>query len=63
MLEGNGRVEAAKLFGMTSLPCVRLDHLSNEEQQAYVITHNSTNIETGFDDGILFQELKKTTRF
>ena len=63
VLEGNGRVEAAKLLEMTSLPCVRLDHLSNEEQQAYVIAHNSTNIETGFDDGILFQELKRLQDF
>ena len=45
------------------MPCVRLDHLSSEEQEAYVIAHNSTNLETGFDDGILFQELKKLQEF
>lgn len=28
VLEGNGRVEAAKLLGFKTLPCVRLDHLS-----------------------------------
>ena len=59
ILEGNGRVEAAKLIGIKKLPCVRLDHLSTEEQKAYVIAHNSTNLETGFDDGILFQQLKE----
>lgn len=63
VLEGNGRVEAAKMLGITKIPCVRLDHLSKEEQQAYVIAHNSTNLETGFDDGILFQELKKLQEF
>ena len=56
VLEGNGRVEAAKLVGLTKLPCVRLDHMTKEEQQAYVIAHNSLNLETSFDDGILFQE-------
>ena len=45
------------------MPCVRLDHLSKEEQEAYVIAHNATNLETGFDDGVLFQELKKLQDF
>ena len=63
VLEGNGRVEAAKMLGLAKLPCVRLDHMSKEEQQAYVIAHNSLNLETGFDDGILFQELKKLQEF
>ena len=63
VLEGNGRVEAAKLLGMKKLPCVRFDHLTKEEQQAYVIAHNSLNLETGFDDGILFQELKRLQEF
>lgn len=63
ILEGNGRVEAAKKLGIKKLPCVRLDHLTKEEQQAYVIAHNSLNLETGFDDGLLFQELKKLQNF
>ena len=63
VLEGNGRVEAAKLLGIKKLPCVRLDHMSKEEQQEYVIAHNSLNLETGFDDGILFQELKILQEF
>lgn len=63
VLEGNGRVEAAKLLGLHKLPCVRLDYLSEEERQAYVIAHNAVNLETGFDDGILLQELKKLQNF
>ena len=63
VLEGNGRVEAAKLLEMKTLPCVRLDHMTKEEQQAYVVAHNSLNLETGFDDGILLQELKKLQEF
>lgn len=59
VLEGNGRVEAAKILGFKELPCVRLDHMSNKEQQAYVIAHNSTNLETGFDDKTLKEELEK----
>ena len=58
MLEGNGQIEAAKLLGMDALPCVRLDHLSPEEQRAYVIAHNALCMETGFDDATLFAELE-----
>ena len=57
VLEGNGCVEAAKLLGLKKLACVRLDHLTKEEQQAYVIAHNATNLETGFDEKVLLKEL------
>ena len=63
ILEGNGRVEAAKLLGLEKLPCIRLDHLTKEEQHAYVIAHNAVNLETSFDDGILLDELKKLQNF
>jgi len=59
VLEGNGRIEAAKLLKMEKLPCVRLDHLNETEQRAYVIAHNALNLETGFDEAALFSELKK----
>ena len=63
VLEGNGRVEAAKMLGITKIPCVRLDHLSKEEQQAYVIAHNSTNLETGFDLNILQKEIEALPKY
>lgn len=63
VLEGNGRIEAAKILGLTELPCVRLDHLSKDEMRAYVIAHNSLNLETGFDDGALYAELKELQDF
>lgn len=59
VLEGNGRIEAAKLLGFITLPCVRLDHLTSEAQRAYVIAHNSLCLETGFDDAALFTELEQ----
>ena len=63
VLEGNGRVEAAKVLGITKIPCVRLDHLSKEERQAYVIAHNSTNLETGFDLSILQKEIDALPKY
>ena len=59
ILEGNGRLEAAQLLGMKELPCVRLDHMDEAERRAYVIAHNATSLETGFDEGKLFAELEK----
>lgn len=63
VLEGNGRIEAAKLLGLTVLPCIRLDHLSSDEQRAYVIAHNALNFETGFDEEVLMNELEKLQQY
>ena len=63
VLEGNGRIEAAKSLGFKTLPCVRLDHLTSEERRAYVIAHNSLCLETGFDDATLFAEIEKLQSF
>lgn len=63
ILEGNGRVEAAKMLGIKQIPCIRLDHLSESEREAYVIAHNSLNLETGFDDGVLFKQLQELKDF
>ena len=63
VLEGNGRIEAARLLGFKTLPCVRLDHLSREEQRAYIIAHNALNLETGFDEAVLMQELEELRQF
>lgn len=63
VLEGNGRIQAAKLLGFTVLPCIRLDHLSADEQRAYIIAHNALNLETGFDESVLLQELQELRQF
>lgn len=58
ILEGNGRLEALKLLGFTSVPCLRLDHLTDDERRAYVIAHNHINQQTGFDEKVLLDELR-----
>lgn len=45
IVEGHGRVEAAKSLGMTELPCLRLDHLTDEQRRAYALAHNKTAAE------------------
>lgn len=49
IVEGHGRVLAAKELGIKRLPVVRLDHLDDEGRRAYTHIHNQTNLTTGFD--------------
>lgn len=42
IVEGHGRVLAAKKLGMETVPIVRLDHMTGEERRAYAIQHNRT---------------------
>ena len=42
IVEGHGRLQAAKKLGMTEVPCIRLDHLSEQERREYAIAHNAT---------------------
>lgn len=42
IVEGHGRVLACKQLGIKTVPCVRLDHLSDEERREYAIAHNAT---------------------
>ena len=37
ILAGHGRVEGARLLGMIEVPCLRLDHMSEDEKRAYVV--------------------------
>lgn len=58
ILAGHGRVEAAKLLGMTEVPCVRLEHMTPEQKRAYVIADNKLALNAGWDDEILAEELR-----
>ena len=42
IVEGHGRLAAARMLGMTEVPCIRLDHLTDEERRAYALAHNKT---------------------
>ena len=53
ILAGHGRVEAAKLLGLTSVPTVRLSHLSDAEKRAYVIADNRLAEKAGWDRSLL----------
>lgn len=42
VIEGHGRLLACKQLGYDTVPCVRLDHLSDKERREYAILHNKT---------------------
>jgi len=58
ILAGHGRVEAAKLLGLTEVPVLRLDHLSPVEQRAYVLADNRLAELAGWDRETLALELQ-----
>src|SRR6266436_5000824 len=48
IIAGHGRVEAAKLLNMKTVPTVRLSHLSQAEKKAYILADNRL-VDLGFD--------------
>jgi DNA modification methylase len=58
IIAGHGRVEAAKLLGIESLPTVRLSHLNAAQRRAYVIADNKLALNAGWDREVLAIELQ-----
>lgn len=57
IVEGHGRQIAAKELGMETVPCIRLDHLTDEQRKEYAIRHNRTAELSAWDFGKLEEEL------
>jgi len=57
ILAGHGRVAAAELLGMTEVPCLRLDYMTEAEKRAYVLADNKLALNAGWDDDLLAAEL------
>jgi DNA modification methylase len=59
VLAGHGRLEAAKQAGLTSIPCVRVTHMSEAQKRAYVIADNRLALNAGWDEDLLAEELEE----
>ena len=55
---GNGRLEAAKRLGHWSIPTIKLDHLTPEQQIAFAIADNKLTENSTWDEALLGQQLK-----
>ena len=58
IIAGHGRVEAAKLLNMKTVPTVRLSHLSESEKRAYILADNRLAEKAGWDNEVLAIELQ-----
>ena len=57
IIAGHGRVMAARKLGLDSVPCVRLDHLTETQKRAYIIADNKLALNAGWDEELLQLEL------
>jgi ParB-like chromosome segregation protein Spo0J len=58
IVAGHGRVEAAKLLGLATVPTLRLEHLSDAQKRAYILADNKLAEKAGWDREILAIELQ-----
>lgn len=57
VVEGHGRIIAAKKLGIEKIPVIHLDSLSDAQRRAYTLAHNQLTMNTGFDFDALSYEL------
>ena len=57
IVEGHGRLMAARRLGLKQVPVVFLDGLTDDQRRAYALIHNKTTQDTGFDPEAILKEL------
>jgi ParB-like chromosome segregation protein Spo0J len=53
VIAGHGRIAAARLLGIDSVPTIRLDQMTEAEKRAYVIADNKLAENAGWDRELL----------
>jgi hypothetical protein len=62
VVAGHGRLEAAKRLGLTEVPVIRLEHLSEQRAKAYMLADNKLTDRSSWDDrkvAIVLKELSE----
>ena len=59
IVEGHGRLLAAQELGMETVPCIRLDHMTDTQRRDYAIRHNRTAELSAWDFGKLEEEIAR----
>lgn len=57
VVEGHGRLMAARELGLAEVPVIHLDALADGQRRAYALVHNQLTMSTGWDFGKLDAEL------
>lgn len=63
IVDGHGRLMAAKKLGIKKVPVVFLDSLTDDQRRAYALVHNKTTQDTGFDPEAILKELDSLEGF
>ena len=58
IVAGHGRVEAAYSIGLEEIPCIRLEHLTEDQVRAYCLADNKLALNAGWNMDTLAAELK-----
>lgn len=58
VIAGHGRIMAAKEEGITEVPCVFADHLTEAQKKAYIIADNRMAMDAGWDEELLRIEIE-----
>lgn len=58
VIAGHGRVEAAKSLGLSEIPTIRIEHLTEAQKKAYILADNRLAEKAGWDRNILSIELQ-----
>ena len=58
IIAGHGRVAAAKILGLSAVPTVLLDHLTDAQKRAFILADNRTAELSEWNESVLAQELE-----
>jgi ParB-like chromosome segregation protein Spo0J len=59
LVAGHGRLLAAQRLGLSLVPVIRLDHLTDAQARAYRIADNQIALNSGWDDALLSAEVAR----
>ena len=58
VIAGHGRIAAAKEEGITEVPCVFVDYLTEAQKKAYILADNRMAMDAGWDEELLRIEIE-----
>ena len=57
VIAGHGRIEAARAEGISEIPCVLVEHLTDDQRRAYILADNRLAEAAGWDEELVSSEL------